>query len=253
MNIQNITALAEQLQSLGFDDPGSLLLKRICFNPACFYLSQRIAKGNDKLEARLYFEKGKGSEVYVLKYYDMTLLRENDFEEMVIAGIRTSGLMNQMASIDWKKAFNVDEKKQWTPEDKTSWENESRVETVIESLGILEQDEKGKVIASFLKFKFWNGVPFQEIVGNIPVIKNKSDVSQRFYFSEKGTGISIDEAYRFLQNKCIEKQIHYKKKQGDEIAENENGETSSTGGSGLLKKRRINQSLKGKRNKANLS
>lgn len=251
MNIQNITALEEQLQLLGFDNLGSLLLKRICFKPLSFDLSQRVAKGNDKLEVRLYFEKGKNGEVYMLKYYDITLLQESDFEESLIAGIKTADLMSQMASIDWKKAFSVDEKKPWNPEDKTSWENESKVEAVIESLNIIEEDEKGKAIASFLKSKFWNGAPFQEMIGNIPAIKNKSDVSQRFYFSESGIGISIDEAYRFLKNKWIEKQMHFKKKLGNETAGNKDAEAEGSTGSGLLKKRRINQSLKGKRNKTN--
>ena len=39
--------------------------------------------------------------------------------------------------------------------------------------------------------------------GNINPLKNKSEVSQRFYFFEGQTGISIDEAYRFLQNRWL--------------------------------------------------
>lgn len=251
MNIQNITALVSQLQSLGFENLASLLLKRICFKPDNFYLNHKIAKNTELLEFRLYFEKHKNSNAYMLLYYDVALQQENVFEELMIAGINIADLEKQMTAINWMSAFNLDEKKKLDPSDKTTWEAEVKVESVVESLAVLEQDEKGKTVASALKVKFWHGTPFYEIFGSISAVKNKSDISQRFYFSENSIGISVDEAYRFLQNKWLEKQLQLKKKQTDSTAENDNAETNSTTGSGLLKKRRINHSSKGKRNKTN--
>lgn len=236
MNIQNITELAGQLQSLGFDNLGSLLLKRICFKPDNFYLSQKIVKDKEQLEFRLYFEKQKKNDAYMLQYYDVTLPHENIFEESIIVGISTSDLEKQMTVIDWKLAFDLDERKKWDPNDKATWEMEAKVESVIESLAALEQDEKGKVVASVLKIKFWNQVPYHEMFGSISSVRNKSDVSQRFYFSENSVGISVDEAYRFLQNKWLEKQLQLKRKQTDTTSENDNDETNGTTGSGLLKK-----------------
>ncbi len=251
MNIQNIIELAGQLQTLGFDNLGSLLLKRICFKPDNFYLNQKIAKDNVQLEFRLYFEKQKQNDAYVLLYYDVTLPYENIFEESIIAGIDTSELEKRMASIEWRLAFDLNERKKLDPTDKTTWEMEAKVESVIESLAVLEQDEKGRTVASVLKLKFWNQAPYHEMFGSISSVKNKSDVSQRFYFSENSVGISVDEAYRFLQNKWLEKQLQLKKKQTDATSENDNDETNGTAGSGLLKKRRVNQSARGKRNKVN--
>jgi hypothetical protein len=76
-------------------------------------------------------------------------------------------------------------------------------------------------------------------------------ISQRFYFTENSVGISVDEAYRFLQNKWLEKQLQLKKKQTDTTSENDTDETSGTTGSGLLKKRRIKQSSKGEKKRVN--
>ncbi len=251
MNIQSITALASQLQSLGFDNLGSLLLKRICFKPDTFYLNHKIAKDKELLEFRFYFERQRKSDAYMLLYYDVTLKQENIFEELIIAGIHIADLEKQMTTISWMSAFNLDEKKKLDPNDKATWEMEAKVESVIESLATLEQDEKGKAVASVLKLKFWNQVPYHEMFGSISSVRNKSDVSQRFYFSENSVGISVDEAYRFLQNKWLEKQMHLKKKQVDATTESKNDEANGSMGSGLLKKRRINQSAKGNKNRAN--
>ena len=38
--MENISALAEQLKVLGFEDAGYALLKRICFKPEKFILTQ---------------------------------------------------------------------------------------------------------------------------------------------------------------------------------------------------------------------
>ncbi len=83
-------------------------------------------------------------------------------------------------------------------------------------------------------------------------LKNKSEVSQRFYFFEGQTGISVDEAYRFLQNRWLEKQIQAKRKQsGDSNGEENNSrdQPSSSNGS-LLKKKRLSKTKIGKGNKA---
>jgi hypothetical protein len=89
------------------------------------------------------------------------------------------------------------------------------------------------------------------VFGSTSSIRSKSDVSQRFYFSENSVGISVDEAYRFLQNKWLEKQMQLKKKQVDTTSESDNDEANGSTGSGLLKKRRINQTERGKRSRAN--
>jgi hypothetical protein len=247
MNIENIVALANQLQLLGFQDTGSLLLKRICFKPDNFYLLQRVNRDKEVMLFSLYFELLQKTDNYRLQYYDVTLQKENGGLALPVDGVNPGELEKQMAAIDWKKAFSLDDKKSWNAEEKSTWETESRISVIIESLSILEKSEQGKVIASTLKQKFWAGTLHQEITGSITPVKNKADVSQRFYVSEDGGGITTDEAYRFLQNKYMEKQLQLKRKQsdsGDEsIPEESNGKSSS----GLLKKKRI--AGRGKRNR----
>jgi hypothetical protein len=106
-----------------------------------------------------------------------------------------------MIEIDWKSAFDFVTTRQLNLEDKTSWEKEQEVELVIEGLSELEKSEDGKAVSVGLKLKYWAGIPYQELFGNISPLKSKSEVSQRFYFFEDQTGISVDEAYRFLQNR----------------------------------------------------
>ena len=249
MNIQNISELSRQLEVLGFHDASSLLLKRICFKPADFYLPQRLIKEKDVMLFSLYFELLQKTDNYLLQYYDVTLQKANGGLALPVDGVNPAELEKQMVAIDWKKAFSLDDKKSWNAEDKSTWETESRISGIIESLSILEKSEPGKVIASTLKQKFWAGTLHQEIVGSIPLVKNKEDVNQRFYISEDGGGITTDEAYRFLQNKYMEKQLQLKKKQSDSGDESIPEESNGTSSSGLLKKKRI--AGRGKRNRVN--
>jgi hypothetical protein len=219
------------------------LLKRISFKPENFILSQKIEKAKDKLSFQLFFEKDIKQGIYVLSYYDAILQKETPLIDAAINGINTSNLEKSMIEIDWKNAFDFVTKKQLDLEDKTSWEKELKVESVIEGLSELEKSEDGKVISVALKLKYWAGISYQELFGNISPLKNKSEVSQRFYFFEGQTGISVDEAYRFLQNRWLEKQMQAKRKHTDsaEIGETEKDSHTSSG-SGLLKKKRLGRS-----------
>ena len=247
MNIENISALMVQLQSLGFENAGYSLLKRISFKPENFILSQKIEKAKDKLSFHLFFEKNVKQGVYVLLYYDAILQKETPLIDAAINGINTTNLEKSMIEIDWKNAFDFVTKKQLNLEDKTSWEKELKVESVIESLSELEKSEDGKVVAVGLKLKYWSGISYQELFGNTSPLKNKSEVSQRFYFFEAQTGISVDEAYRFLQNRLLEKQMQAKKKQSDESNRRQSeNDANLTSDSGLLRKKRVtrNQVIK---------
>jgi hypothetical protein len=88
-------------------------------------------------------------------------------------------------------------------------------------------------------------------MGNLTTIKSKSELNQRFYCAEGQPVISADEAYRFLQNKWLEKQLQLKRKQFESADESEPGDKpTASAGSGLLKKRRINGTAKFKRSKS---
>jgi len=119
MNIQNIASLAEQLEELGFKNAGHPLLKRICFKPNAFSLSQKIEKDKDQLSIQLFFEKGSNKDDYSLMYYDAILQKEVALVGITINGISTETLEKSMAEIDWKGSFDLNIKKQWSAEDKS--------------------------------------------------------------------------------------------------------------------------------------
>jgi len=247
MNIRNIVALAEQLQTLGFENTGSSLVNRICFKPENFLLSQRIRKGKDHLIFQLFLEKESKQNSYLLRYYDVILQKEIAITHLTINGVDSAALEKLMAEIDWKMAFDFDREKQWNAEDKTSWEKERQIESIAEGLTVLETVEEGKVVSAALKLKYWSGIPNEEFVGNNNTLKTRNEIAQRFYFIEAQEGINVDEAYRFLQNRWMEKLIQAKRKQADGIAVEEmpNARHPSIGNGPLIKKRVTK--LKGKK------
>lgn len=250
MNMENISALAEQLQALGFEDAGYSLLKRICFKPEKFMLSQKLERSNKMISFQLFFERNVKANGYALMYYDAILQKEMSFADTTLNGVDIFGLEKQMSAIDWKKAFDFAETRRWTPNDKISWENEQRIETIIISLAEIEVSEEGKSVAAALKLKYWTGSTYFEIFDNVSQTKSKAEISQRFYCSEGQPCISVDEAYRFLQNRKLEKQMQAKRKQADNQNEEEEPESnSSSTRSGLLKKRRLNGGVRTKKNK----
>ena len=250
MNIENISALMGQLQSLGFENTGYSLAKRISFKPENFILSQKIEKSKDKLSFQLFFGKEVIKGMYVLLYYDAILQKEMSLVDAAINGISTISLEKSMTEIDWKSAFDFVTKKQLNLEDKTSLEKEQKVESVIENLSELEKSEDGKAVSVGLKLKYWAGIPYQEVFGNISPLKNKSEVSQRFYVFEGQAGISVDEAYRFLQNRWLEKQMQAKRKESvASNGEEQTEEDHTTSGNGLLQKKRL--SISKRANKKN--
>jgi hypothetical protein len=205
----------------------------------------------DKLSFQVFFEKDVRQDIYVLLHYDAILQRGTSLIDAAINGINITNLKKSMIEIDWKNAFDFFTKKQLNLEDKTSWEKEVKVESVIESLSELEKSEDGKVVAVGLKLKYWAGISYQELFGNISPLKNKSEVSQWFYFFDKQIGISVDEAYRFLQNRWLEKQMQAKSK-GSAVSDEEGEglfeeEHASSARGGLLHKKRLNISKRVKK------
>lgn len=251
MNIQNISALAAQLKTIGFENMGYSLLKRICLLPGNFIITEKISKEPGQVVFNLYFEKNKKNNCYSLEYYDAILEKEFSFSDLVLEGISIAGIEENMKIIDWKAAFDFNTKKAFNPDDKPSYEKEQKIEQVITDLSRLEVTEEGKRVSISLKQKYWSEIPYCDLMGNITAIKSKSELSQRFYCTEGQPVISADEAYRFLQNKWMEKQLQLKRKQQDSTDELEPGDNpSASAGSGLLKKRRVNGTAKIKRSKS---
>ena len=213
MNQDNIKSLQRQLSHLGFESLGVTLVKKICFKPDNFFSFYETSRGNDKLNFSLCFEKNIEQNTYELKYYDASILTVIVFQHTLINGVDTAVLDENMNSIDWRRIHDLKISEYKEVGDKEEWKNEMLVESIVEDLLRLEEDEAGKKMALNLKIKYWVGIPFLEEMGNIRPLKNNQEVCQRFYFYHEQLGITIDEAYRFLQNMIVEKRVLNDKKQ----------------------------------------
>lgn len=245
MNIQNIATLAAKLEGLGFENTGYLLLKNISFRPQQFWLVVKAAHLNNALSFHLFIQRNSVNKEYELQYYDANLSAVPNEGGQKINGIDITELVSAMKQIEWKDAFDFTIRKNVLVNEKSNLEKEEAVESVIERMQVLERSDIGKNVSIDLKLEFWSGLPYQDLFGNIAPAKNKFEISQRFYCSSGQPGITVDEAYRFLQNRLLEKQIMLRKKQLENPEASGNTTDSiPESGSGLLRKKRIN----GKRN-----
>lgn len=230
MKIQHIAALTEMLIATGFEETiGRKLLQHVCFKPADFVLIERLVKGKDILTCSIFFER-KGDE-YSCTYYDAAFLKSTEVPELTINGINLRELDKAMAAIDWMITTTSGK---FDLKDETSWHQEQQIEKIVTDLFRLSATDEGRHHADSLKVRYWQDVPVAPV--NLPAIRSKFEVSQRFYFFD-GQGISIDEAYRFLLNRWLEKKIHGRKKQvGDSADGVEDAGNAGTDKSLLQKK-----------------
>ncbi|MEP7375308.1 MAG: hypothetical protein ABI675_18045 [Chitinophagaceae bacterium] len=235
MNIQNIGSLANMLVATGFEKSiGQRLLQRICFKPADFVLTERLVKGNDVLTCSVFFERK--SEEYSCNYYDAAFLKAMELPDLSFHGIHIRELDKRMGDIDWaliNKAGMV-----LNLNDESTWQREKQIEKIVSDLLRLSVVEEGRYYADSLKVKYWTAIV--AVNENLNTIRSKFEVSQRFYFFD-GQGISIEEAYRFLLNRWLEKKLHSRKKNtGADNATEEAG----TGDKSLLQKKRKRRTQK---------
>lgn len=247
MNIQNIGSLTDTLHSLGFAKGlGDKLLRHICFRKPEFAIKERMIIGADVVNFSLVFQRKPEKNEYACIYYDATLRKEINITDSVINGINTKELEKQMQEIDWNIDGENQIDKKFHIEDKDIWLREEKIDKVVMQLQSLSSDEEGEGVADCLRFKFWNDTPVDEMVRNTNTLKSRFEISQRFYFFDNGSCISAEEAYRFLNNRWMEKNLQLKKKQGED---KEEGSTSIIGRSAdknLIQKKRGQKARKQK-------
>lgn len=232
MNTQNIALMTEILAAAGFDlSIRQRIVRQVCFKPKDFCLTERVVRNDGILTCSIFFER-KGEE-YICSHYDASFFKAIDMPDLVIQSINLKDLDSRMADVDWTND-HFNEIQGLDPE----YRNELKIETVVSDLFRLSTVEEGRYYADSLKVKYWSDIPV--INGSLNAVRIKFEVSQRFYFFD-GQGISIDEAYRFLLNRWLEKKLNARKKAnaGDSGPEATEPSTKSKG-KGLLKKKRHN-------------
>ena len=222
MNIQNVSLLATMLSDLGFEtNCSSALLQRISFGPPQFEISQLVRKREDVVNYQICFQRKNDG--YHFKYYDASL------RKAIVLPTELEALDKRMAAIDWQVAFSCVENKIWSADDPASYKNEAMIHSIITELNALPSEEN----AARLKLKHWADIN-QEIF-NLSSIRPKYEITQRFYFFEDQGCIGAEEAYRFLHNKWLEKQMIARRK-----TEASNEPPTETAGNKLLQKKRGN-------------
>jgi hypothetical protein len=212
MNKQNIVLLTNQLTSLGFPNAGYQLLKLVSFGIEQLTVTHKIIKGNDLVCFLLYFEKDTKQNLYSLIYYDATLQKETELLEATINGIDLKELEAKMKGIDWKEAFELHTDKPFDIDDKSIWQEQEKIEHAFADLSALDITEEGKQIAATLRSKYWGDIQIPDGFIELGSVKNKSETTQRFYCFNSESAISAEEAFRFLNNRWMEKQMQVKRK-----------------------------------------
>ncbi|MBI2282831.1 MAG: hypothetical protein HYU71_03885 [Bacteroidetes bacterium] len=227
MDKQNIAAISAMLMRAGFgEDIACRLLQHTCFNPVSFVMTERIQRNQDILICELHFERN--GTVYICGYYDVALIKAVVIPERTINMVDLAAVDVSMSEIDWGMHQSRD---QFLLNDERTWERERNIAQVVNQLVRLSATEEGKYFADTLKLKYWLDAGLENLVGNLNAIRARLEISQRVYFIDDDA-IPVDEAYRFLLNKWIEKKIQAKKRErGKEIL----SATEATGGEGVEK------------------
>lgn len=241
MNSKNISSLAEMLVGIGFDSSiGQRLVQHICFKPSSFILTERLSRGNDLLTCTIFLERKADN--YMCHYYDVSLFRETALPDLTIQSVSVRELDKRMAGIAW----DVSGQDEFNFVNEDTWQREFDIETIVTDLSRLAVAEEGRHLADYLKVKYWSGVSLPAPGENLNALRAKFEVSQRFYFFD-GKGISVDEAYRFLLNRWLEKKMNAKKKRsgdGDRDADETSEANSGAGDKPLLQKKRKRRTQK---------
>lgn len=200
MDIESIQILSEKLQGLGFGaSVGQKILQHVSFKPPSFTICHTVVKGKEVIRFHFFFQK---NEKYNLVYYDAVLRKEIDIPAVGINAIDVRELDERM-NIAWDKINDTDPEK---------------IEKIVSDLHILGSTEEGKEIAERLQIKYWADSPVQQFI-TLPA-RTKFEISQRFYFFDNDEGISLEESYRFLNNRWKEKVMQKKKFEKNKDGEN---------------------------------
>ncbi len=172
----NIAPVVKLLQTMGFENGLEHALRaKACFLPSHFEVLHKLDRAGDSCTFHLFFKEEAG--MYKCLYYDACYRKEIVFDDAVAASLDT-----RMKVVDWTVDFDD-------------------IEAIMHDLKVIDPQ-----IANLLLFKYWSGSLLENSIGGIASLRLQYEISQRFYVIEGSTPISVDEAFRFLQSRWMEKQ-----------------------------------------------
>jgi hypothetical protein len=208
MDIQHISVLIETLSGLGFSSSiGRTLLFNACLQQKEFSIKERMCFGGDTINYQLYFKEDTASKNLSCSYYDATLRKAVEIAGSVVNGIDVVELEKRMGAINWDMLSEGIAPGTFNISDKSTWKQEETIEKITKDLEILGSIAEGAPFANLLKYKFWKDSRLRNSIPELETFKSNYELSQRFYIIN-GNGITTSEAYRFLNNRWMERQIH---------------------------------------------
>ncbi len=209
MNRQNIIEIVEKIHRVGFEGVLPCLVQRICFQPAQFVICRVLQKGSEKVIFHFCIKRQTETGNYILDFYDAVIQKEAALVEKV-DGIDIALLDKRMREIDWQKVLRPVNAEAGTVDEKKIWAESEAIEGIVHDLAKLEKS--GCADATLrLKQKYWAGTEYEEFTGTALSGKVKEEISQRFFLHGDSI-ISADEAFRFLQNRWLERELQVKRR-----------------------------------------
>jgi hypothetical protein len=207
MDIQHISALIEILSSLGFSTSVSkTLVLNACFRQKEFIVKERMHFGDDTINYQLFFKEDTAIKKLVCTYYDATLRKAVEIPASIINGVDVPNLEKRMGALNWQMVSENNSTDDFKIADKSTWKQEAAIEEIIKELEVLGSTGEWHALANTLKYKYWIDLYLQSMINDLATLKNKYELTQRFYIIS-GEGITASEAYRFLNNKWMERKI----------------------------------------------
>ncbi|MBV9986842.1 MAG: hypothetical protein JO301_04135 [Chitinophagaceae bacterium] len=186
MNRVSIERIKAQVVALGFDtNVEEKLQAHVSFGESSFVLQFLKRSGGDQCRFGVQVEGD------TVPYYTAVLRKE----VVVPQELRT--LEERMQKIDW-------------PELSETMRIAGEVTMpgpMISAAGELLQEVRAVPDHPVLLYKYWAGTAFETKIPGFASIRNDQEISQRFYVVQGQPVITGDEAFKFLQNKWMERRM----------------------------------------------
>lgn len=197
MDKVNKERIKARLHELGFDyQAEEKLMGQLCFSPATFDLPFHKVSGEDECSFLVHLACDIAGNYVVTDY--SACLRKG-----LVLDLPSTKIAQRMAGIDWNRLAFFRCSSSVTVELSVLEE----AYDILQEVGKLEE-------SSMVLYKYWAGTSLEILIPGLASLRNRYELTQRFYVSDQHSPISSDEAIRFLQNRWMERQMQQSRLQG---------------------------------------
>ena len=211
MELQNIKVLTTLIEALGFSaSMGKKIVYYCCLHQKEFSINERKSFGDDVMNYQIFFKENNATGKLVCTHYDAFLRKNISMKSLRVDNVDLHKLDERMKSVNWDELSQFRELTPFDLSDKESWKHFGSLEEIILDLEKLASTDEGRIVGDNLKYKYWIDSPLENLIPNLYLLKSKIEYTQRFYIIGEN-GITADEAFRFLNNKWMQRQVQSKK------------------------------------------